>query len=157
MPDFSLVPIKLFHFIRISILENPSIIHSYLIFPHGFLAFIAGKLTGRRIGISLIAGPVETYCIGSSPIEKYFYCHPLPKLNFLGGFIVSILKKFDVNTEMEIFTKNYLVSKGIDEKIFILPHFVDDRFRPLDINKDFDVIFIRRLAAIKHIETLIKR
>jgi glycosyltransferase involved in cell wall biosynthesis len=157
LPNFLLGPIKLFHLIRLSMIEKPSLIHSYLLFPHGFLGFIAGKITRRTIGISLIAGPVETYSIGSSPIGRYSYCHPLPKLNFLGGIIVSILKKFDVITVTGTYTKNYLVSKGIDgKKIFILPHVVDDRFRPMNINKDYDVVFIGRLAAVKHVETLIK-
>jgi glycosyltransferase involved in cell wall biosynthesis len=151
-----MVPIKMFQLIWFSLIEKPSLIHSFLLFPHGYLAFIAGRLTGRKVGVSLIAGPVETYVLGSSPIGKYAYCHPLPQSNFFNNLILSILKRFDVITVTGTYTKNYLINKGIDEnKIFILPHIVDERFRPLDIEKDYDMIFVGRLASVKHIETLI--
>jgi glycosyltransferase involved in cell wall biosynthesis len=155
--SFLMVPIKLLQLIQSSLVEKPSLIHSYLLFPHGYLAFIAGKLTGRKVGVSLIAGPVETYIFGGSPIEAYAYCHPLPQSNLLNRAILSVLKRFDVITVTGTYTKNYLVSRGIDEnKIFILPHVVDERFRPLDIEKDYDVVFVGRLAPVKHVETLIR-
>lgn len=148
---------KLFQLIRSSLIEKPSLIHSFLLYPHGYLAFIAGKLTGRKIGVSLIAGPVETYILGGSPIGRYAYCYPLPQPNLLNRAILSILKRFDVITVTGTYTKNYLISKGIDKnKIFILPHVVDELFRPLDIEKDYDVIFVGRLAPVKHVEMLIQ-
>ena len=151
------VPIKLLQLLRASLVEKPSLIHSYLLFPHGYLAFIAGKLTGRKVGVSLIAGPVETYGLGGSPIGTYTYCYPLPQSNLLNRVILSVLKRFDVITVTGTYTKHYLVSKGIDEnKIFILPHVVDGRFQPLDIEKDYDVVFVGRLAPVKHVETLIR-
>lgn len=152
-----MVPIKLFQLIRSSLVKKPSLVHSYLLFPHGYLAFIAGKLTGRKVGVSLIAGPVETYIFGSSPIGKYAYCSPLPQSNLINRAILSILKRFDVITVTGAYTKKYLISKGIEEnRIFILPHVVDERFRPLDIKKDYDVVFVGRLAPVKHVETLIQ-
>jgi len=152
-----MVPIKLFQLIWSSLREKPSLIHSYLLFPHGYLAFIAGKLTGRKVGVSLIAGPVETYVLGSDPIGKYAYCRPLPQSNFFNVLVLSILKRFDIITVTGTYTKNYLISKGIDEsKLYILPHVVDERFRPLDIEKDYDVVFIGRLVPVKHVETLIR-
>lgn len=140
-----------------SLIEKPLLIHSYLLYPHGFLAFIAGKLTGRKVGVSLIAGPVETYLFGASPIEKYSYCHPLPPPDTTSRLILSILKRFDVITVTGTYTRNFLVSRGIDEhKIVIVPHVVDERFRPSDSKKDYDVLFVGRLEPVKHVETLIK-
>lgn len=150
------VPIKLVQLIWSSLVEKPSLIHSYLLFPHGYLAFIAGKLTGRKVGVSLIAGPVETYVFGGSPIGTYAYCHPLPPSNLLNRAILSVLRRFDVITVTGTYTKNYLIGKGIDEnKVFILPHVVDERFRSLDTEKDYDLVFVGRLAPVKHVETLI--
>lgn len=150
-------PIKMFQLLRLSLLRKPTLIHSYLLFPHGYLTFIAGKLTGRKVGVSLIAGPVEMYILGGSPPDKYVYSQPLPRLNILGYFIFSILKRFDVITVTGSYTKNFLIDKGIDEnKVFILPHVVDDRFKPLDILKDYDLVFVGRLAPVKHVETIIK-
>jgi len=157
IPDFFLVPIKLFQLIRISIMEKPSLIHGFLLFPHGYLALIAGKITGRKVGVSLIAGPVETYILGGSPIRKYSYCTVLPEFNILTHFIFFLLNKFDVITVTGNFTKKFLIEKGIDpKKIYILPHIVDDRFRPLNLRKKYDVIFVGRLAPVKHVEILIE-
>lgn len=153
---FFLAPIKLFHLIRISIKTKPSLIHGYLSFPHGYLALVAGKLTGRRVGVSMIAGPVETYTFGGSPINSFSYCRPLPVNGILSSAILYLLKRFDIITVTGTYTKKYLVDHGIAEDvIFILPHVVDDRFKPMPIDKDIDVVFVGRLAPVKHIETLI--
>lgn len=155
--SFLFAPQKLFQLVQLSLSEKPSLIHSYLLFPHGYLAFIAGKLTKNKVGVSLIAGPVETYIFGGSPIGKYAYCSSLPRSHILNKLILSILKRFDIITTTGSFTRNYLIDSGLEgKKIFILPHIVDDRFRPLDIKKDYDVIFVGRLAPVKHVETLIK-
>ncbi len=155
-----MIPIKLFQLVQLtwaSLIEKPSLVHSYLLFPYGYLALIAGKITGRQVGVSLIAGPVETYMLGGSPIGKYTYCRPLPQSSIFTRLTLPILQKFDIITVTGTYTKNYLVSKGIDEnKIFILPHVVDERFQPLDIEKDYDVVFVGRLAPVKHVETLIR-
>jgi glycosyltransferase involved in cell wall biosynthesis len=152
-----MVLIKGLHIMWYSLIEKPSLIHAYLLYPHGYLAFIAGKLTGRKVGVSLIAGPVETYLFGDNPIEKYAYCQPLPPSTTTNRLILSVLKRFDVITVTGTYTRNFLVSRGIDEhKIFILPHVVDERFRPLAIKKDYDVIYVGGLDPAKHVETVIK-
>lgn len=155
-----MAPIKLLQLVQLfcsSLIEKPLLVHSYLLFPYGYMALIAGKLTGRRVGVSLIAGPVETYMLGGSPVGKYTYCRPLPQSNFFTRLTLPLLRKYDIITVTGTYTKNYLISKGIDEnKIFLLPHVVDERFRPLNIEKDYDVVFIGRLAPVKHVETLIQ-
>ncbi|NQE53356.1 hypothetical protein C5S29_07165, partial [ANME-1 cluster archaeon GoMg3.2] len=101
-PNWSLkIPILALFFkfllmIYLSIQEKPALIHSYLSFPHGFLAFLVGKLTRRKVGVSLIAGPMELYVWGGSPVEKYAYTKPLPELPVKGRIILGILKRFDV-------------------------------------------------------------
>jgi glycosyltransferase involved in cell wall biosynthesis len=151
------VPIKLIRLLHLSLTKKPFLIHSYLLFPHGYLAFIAGKLTGKKVGVSLLAGPVEVYIFGGSPINKYKYCQPLPQLNIINKIVIHILKNFDVITVSGTYTKDFLIRNGVDnKKIFMLPHVVDERFRPLNIQKDYDIIFVGRLAPVKHIETLIQ-
>jgi glycosyltransferase involved in cell wall biosynthesis len=142
--------------IYLSIREKPTLVHAYLLLPHGILAFITGKLTRRKVGISLIAGPVELYTSGS-PVEKYTYTKSLPKLSLTGKIMLGILKRFDVITTTGSFTTRFLVEKRIDEnKIFILPHVVDERFEPVEIKREYDIIYVGRLAPVKHVETLIK-
>ncbi len=149
--------LKLYHLVRLALREKPVLIHSYKLFPHGYLAFIAGKLTGRNVGVSLIAGPVETYFFGNTPIAKYPYDRPLPQPSPTSVIRFSILKRFDVITVTGSYTKRFLVDHGVDEgKVFILPHSVDERFRVLGIEKDYDLVFVGRLASVKHIETIIR-
>ena len=143
--------------IHLSIREKPALVHAYLLFPHAYLAFLVGKSTRRKVGVSLIAGPMEFYALGGSPIDKYCYTKPLPKLPLHGKIIQKIVKTFDIITTTGSFTKHFLVHNGIGEhKIFILPHVVDDRFKPMDIQKEYDIVYIGRLAQVKHVETLIK-
>ena len=60
----------------------------------------------------------------------------IQKATTMNRLILSVLKRFDVITVTGTYTRNFLVSRGIDEhKIFILPHVVDERFRPLVYQK----------------------
>lgn len=150
-------PIRLGSMIRFSKMEKPILVHSYLLFPHGYLTFLAGKLTGRKIGVSLIAGPVEVFILGGSPIGNYAYCNPLPHLTIFCRLTLSLLKKFDIITVTGTYTRNFLISKGIESnKILVLPHVVDERFRPMDVEKEYDLVYIGRLTPVKHVETLIR-
>ena len=141
----------------LSIREKPVLIHGYLLFPHGMLAFLTGKLTRRKVGSSLIAGVRELFVFRGSSLGKYVYGKPLPKLSLEGKVIRAILKRFDIVTTTGNFTKKVLTNNGIEEdKIFVLPHVVDKRFKPMNIKKEYDVISIGRLSKEKHVETLIK-
>lgn len=147
---------KLFILVFLSIKENPNLIHGYLLFPDGIIAFLSGKFTFKRIGVSLVAGPVEFFILGTSPIEKYAYTKPLPKIYKIGKFLRIILKNFDIITVTGSFTKRFLMKNNIpNTKIFIMPSAVGNRFKPLNVPKEFDVIHVGRLAKVKHIENLI--
>jgi glycosyltransferase involved in cell wall biosynthesis len=76
----------------------------------------------------------------------------------MNRIILFLLKRFDVITVTGSYTRNYLISKGIDEgKIWILPHVVDEHFQPLStIKKEYDLIFIGRLVRVKHVETIVR-
>lgn len=148
---------KLFRLLRSSLRDQPSLVHGYLLFPHGYFALIAGKLTGRKTGVSLIAGPVETYIFGASPIKLYAYCNPLPPPGMVSRIILFFLHRFDIITVTGTYTKEFLIGRGFDpQRIFILPHVVDERFAPMKITKEFDLVSIGRLAPVKHVETFIR-
>ncbi len=157
LPAAVSVPLKFLHLARVAVSNRPSLIHSYLFFPHGYLALVAGKLTGRKTGLSMVAGPVEVYSFGGSPIGKYSYCHPLPPPDLGFRIRLYLLKKFDVITVTGSFTKKFLIDRGLDpSRIFVLPHVVDDRFRPSGADKDIDVVFVGRLTPVKHVETVVR-
>jgi len=144
--------------VYLSIKEKPALIHSYLLFPYGILVFLAGKLTRRKVGVSLIAGPVELYMLfGGSPIKKYAYNRPLPKISGIKKILLYITKKMDVITTTGNFTKIFLIKNGVPKnKIFIQFHAVDNKFKPSDTEKIYDVIYVGRLVKVKHVETLIR-
>lgn len=143
--------------IYLSIHEKPELIHGYLLFPHGILAIAVGMLTRKKVGVSLIAGPVELYAPGKSPIGKYSYCKPLPPLNFMAKTMIHLLGKCEIITVTGNYTRSFLINKGLKkDKIVVLPHAVTDNFRPISIAKEYDIVFVGRLAAVKHIEMLIK-
>lgn len=143
--------------IYLSIKEKPSLVHGYLLFPHGILAFITGKLTRKKVGVSLIAGPVELYVLGGSPINKYAYCRQLPKFSLLAKILLKLINKCDIITVTGNYTKQFLISNKVAEnKIFILPHVVGKSFKPLNFKKEYDLISIGGLAPVKHVEVLIK-
>jgi glycosyltransferase involved in cell wall biosynthesis len=142
--------------IYLSIHEKPAFIQGYLLFPHALMAFFVGKLTCRKIGISLLAGPVELYAIGS-PIGAYSYCNSLPNLNTKAKMFSYVLTKSDFITVTGSYTKDFLISIGIDEnKIFVLPHVIDNRFESKDVDKEYDLIYVGRLAKVKHVDILLK-
>ena len=64
-----LAPVAIVHefftLLRLSVFRRPNCILGHLLFPHGLMAFVVGKLTRRRIILSLIAGPIELYALGS--------------------------------------------------------------------------------------------
>jgi glycosyltransferase involved in cell wall biosynthesis len=150
--------VKFFLMIKLSIKEKPVLIHGFLLFPHGLLAFICGKITRKPVGISLIAGPAELYINRNNKVNigKLPYGKPMPKLSNSGKVLLFILKKTNIITVTGNFTRSFLMDKGIDGgKIMILPHYVDQSFRPLGLQKKFDVISVGRLSIEKNLETLI--
>lgn len=156
-PSLVAIPGKLIYIVWYSIIEKPALIHSFLFFPHGLIALIAGKLTRRKTGLSLIAGPVELHSVGGSPLGTYSYCRPLPAPNLKSRVIVSLLKQFDVITVPGSFSREYLLARGLDaSKVFTVHHVIDDQFRPMNLVKDLDVVYVGRLAPVKHIETFIQ-
>lgn len=149
--------IKFWLLLFLSILKKPSLIHSYLLFPHGYLALLVAKLTRKKTGISLIAGPVELYSFGGSPIGKYAYTKPLPKLNSIGKFNRNLIKFFDKIVVAGSFSKDYLLGLGIaDNKIVIIPYIVlGENLKQLNIEKMYDLIYVGRLVKVKHVETIL--
>jgi len=138
--------------------EKPILIHGYLLFPYGIMSYLVGKLNGIKIGLSLIAGPVELFMpFGGSPIGKYAYKSTLPRISGINRILLYITQNMDFITTTGSFTQKFLISNKVSKhKIFIIPHIVDDRFMPLNAEKKYDVIYIGRLAKVKHVETFVR-
>jgi glycosyltransferase involved in cell wall biosynthesis len=137
----------------LSLSKRPHYMHSYLLFPHGVITFIAAKLTRRRVGISLIAGRIELYALGS-PLGV----DTKGRLPGLGKLFLFVLKHCDTVTATGSVTRDFLVSHGLEEdKVFVLHHAVSgERFHPMDIQRSYDVVSVGRLAAVKHVEVVLR-
>lgn len=136
-------------------------VHSYLLYPHGFFALIIGFLFKIPVGVSLIAGPVEVFDPGKSPIWKFRYdCDLNMPTSVVAKIVIMYLSKFTAITTTGSYTTNFLIKNcGLDEnKIFNLPH-VTDYILYLEANKSekyYDIGTIARLAPVKHIEVFIE-
>ena len=152
--SFLKVIYKLIIMLYLSLFKKPDVIHSYLLFPHGIIAFIVSKLTRKPIGISLIAGPVELYSLGGSPLG--IKC--TESLPWFGKILLKILKRCNFITTTGSFTTNFLVGLGIEKnKIYIMPHvIIGDKLCQINIPKKYDVISVGRLAPVKHVDILLK-
>ncbi|MCO5383590.1 MAG: glycosyltransferase [Methanosarcina barkeri] len=90
-------------------------------------------------------------------MNTYAYCNPLPKLSLLGEISKWVLDNCDTITVTGNYSKKFLNSIGVNEsKIFVLPHVIDERFKSKSVSKEYDLIYVGRLAPVKHVETLIK-
>lgn len=137
----------------LSLSKKPHYMHSYLLFPHGVITLIAAKLTKRRVGISLLAGPIELYALGS-PLGT----DTRGRLPALGKLFLFVLKHCDIVTTTGSVTGRFLISHGLKEdKILVLHHAVSaERFHPMDIPRSYDVVSVGRLAAVKHVDVVLR-
>ena len=136
----------------LSIFRKPASVSGYLLFPHGLIAFVIGKLTGRPIILSLIAGPYELYTKGS--FEGFDFRNPPP---WYGRLFLKLLKHSAIVTTTGTFTKEFLLRQGIEaDKIYPLVNPPNEsRFYPASLPKRYDVVAVSSLILIKHIEVLL--
>ena len=142
--------------IILSVYKNPDIILGFLLFPHGLILLLTGIFTHKKTAIVLIAGPLEVYEFGTSPIGKYPYNEPLPPLKKKEKVVIKVLNLFNHIIVAGSFTKNFLTINGISgKKIFIIPYSIDKNENVISNNKIYDLIYIGRIEPVKHVETLI--
>lgn len=149
--------IKFLMLIRLAFEEKPFLLLSYKVYPHGLMAFLAGKIAGVPTGISLIGGPVEILDVGIPAVDTYAYTGEIPRMSATGRILLPILKTFDLITVTGQYTRNFLVENGISpKKVVIMPHIVENSIRPREREKKFDILTLARLEPVKHIEVLIR-
>lgn len=149
--------IKLLILIRLAFEEKPSLLLSFKMYPHGILAFLAGKITGVTTGVSLIGGPVEVLDVGIPAVETFAYTGGIPGISKTGRILLPILRTFDIITVTGQYTRNFLLENGISsKKIVIVPHIVENSIHSKEREKRFDILTVARLEPVKHIEVLIQ-
>lgn len=130
----------LWHFLLvffIAIIKKPDAIVGFYIFPHALYAFICGKIL-RKPAIACIVD--------------------WPGIWHLKRRLIPMLKHCDVITTTGTKTQEFLLKQGVNKKkLFILPDSIDiERFKPLFLPKNYDIIFMGRIAPAKNVDTLLR-
>jgi len=144
---------EFFTLLRLSLLAKPRCILGYLLFPHGLMAFVVAKVTGRRAIPSLIAGPVELY--GGGTVRGIQFTRRLPRL---GVALLKMLKHSAAVITIGSFTKAFLVGQGVEEaRVYpVIGPPIPSRLRPMQSRKVYDVVSVGRLVPVKHVEVLLR-
>lgn len=138
--------------LRLSKSIRPHCIVGHKLFPHALIAFLAAKVTGRPLVISLIAGPVELHSLANRigvDIKS--------PLSFKGKMLMRILAESEAVVTTGSVTKDFLVRNGLKEdRVFAIIHTPESsEYGPAGTDKDYDVISVGRLAAVKHTEVIL--
>jgi glycosyltransferase involved in cell wall biosynthesis len=158
---FMLVIYKILLGLAIGFFKNVDYIHSYLLFPHGLFALLVAKILRKKVGVTIIAGPIEVFIKRNVTSQNYSYNKPLPQLTLSARFQLALLKKYDVITCSGSFTKKTLIGYGVDpDKITIVQHMIPQSIVTSEhvpfSKKHIDILYLGRLAKLKHVETIIK-
>jgi glycosyltransferase involved in cell wall biosynthesis len=118
-----------------------SFILAYHVIPHAFFAFIASVITRRP------------FIVGQTGIKV----QGLSEKKLFGKIILFILKKASYLNVPGNFSRNHWINKGIVEnKINLLHSTIDtDYYVNTNSKKEFDFIFLGRLAEEKNIQLII--
>jgi len=130
---------KLFNIIKFG--KNADIIWAFYLIPHGINAIVAGKIIKKPVGVSIIGTDLNVH------LESWY-----------GKMLAKILNFADIITVTGTRSKKILINKGINSsKIQILPNAIDtDRFKPLNLKKIYDLIFVGRLVPVKNVDKIIR-
>lgn len=133
---------------------RPSIVMGIYMMPHGLLAYLLGRLTGRGVCIHVIGGPREIID-GGHWLDQWQVPRPSKRLERL---YLAILRRTDVVMVVGTETKRYLVDHGLSaERIYVMSSKIDaGRFRPAASPCDYDLILAAQLIARKRVDVFLR-
>jgi len=123
--------------------EKPDAIYGIYLIPYGLLAWLLGKLMGKKVVISLIGTDLN------KDVLEYAYA---PLLRW-------VLRRTDAVTVFDEAARQKLLALGFDpRRVFVLPHGVEvGRFVRLpDLPQDIDAVFVGYLWALKEVGRLLQ-
>jgi glycosyltransferase involved in cell wall biosynthesis len=133
---------------------RPSVVMGFYMMPHGLIAYLLGRMTGRCVCIHVIGGPREVidggYWIDQWPVRK-----PSKRLERL---YLSILRRTDAVMVVGTQTQRYLQSQGVAaDRIHVMSSKVEARrFRPVSQRHDYDLILTAQLIARKRVDLFLR-
>lgn len=137
------------HIEKISIVRNHikthqiDVIISYLLPPHGYIAWTVAKITGVKWIHAIIAGHREIWVNGK----------------FMTKVHLRMLRSASLISVMGGQTKDYLVKNGMDShKISIIPNAIDaEEFLPPPQKEiEYDILYAGRIDANKNLPLLLR-
>ena len=132
-----------------------SVVMGIYMMPHGLLAYLLGRLTGRHVCIHVIGGPKEVMD-GGYWLDQWPVTRPSRRIEAL---YLQVLRRTDAVMVVGSETKKYLVRGGVDaDRIHVMSSKIDARrFRPLpDTQYDYDLILTAQLIARKRVDLFLR-
>ncbi len=132
---------------------RPSIVMGVYMMPHGLLAYLLARATGRRLWLHVIGGPGEVRD-GGYWVDQWRAPHPGLERLFL-----KILKSAEVVMVVGTESKKYLASRGVDpDRIHVMSQKIDARrFQPVpNDRRDYDLLITAQLIQRKRVDLFLR-
>lgn len=132
---------------------RPAVVMGVYMTPHGLIAYLLARMTGRSLWIHVIGGPGEVMD-GGYWVDQWQV--PRPGLERL---YLAVLRRADVVMVVGTETKRYLASQGVDaDRIHVMSQKIDSRrFRPVpDARRDYDLIITAQLISRKRVDLFLR-
>lgn len=137
----------------LAISDHPTHLAGYKLLPHGLMALLIAKLTHKPIIVSLIAGPVELYGMGSL-LNVDLDREP----GWLARTLLKVLGHCNLIIVNNSSARDFLISHDLDPgRVVFVPQVIDlQDYYPIPAAKTWDVISLGRLDREKHVEIIIQ-
>jgi glycosyltransferase involved in cell wall biosynthesis len=133
---------------------RPSVVIGIYMMPHGLIAYLLGRITGRQVCIHVIGGPGEVIDGG------YWVDEVRRPRKYLERLYLAILRRTDFVMVVGSETKRYLTSQGVSaDRIHLMSSKIDThRFRPVSeaAQCDYDLILTAQLIARKRVDLFLR-
>jgi glycosyltransferase involved in cell wall biosynthesis len=132
---------------------RPSVVMGVYMTPHGLIAYLLGRITGRCVCIHVIGGPGE---IRDGGYWVHQWRVPHPRLERL---YLEALRRTELVMVVGTETKRYLERHGVAaDRIRLMSSKIDThRFRPLPgTRRDYDLILSGQLIARKRVDLFLR-
>jgi glycosyltransferase involved in cell wall biosynthesis len=148
---------KFYMVFYLAVFKKPDLLMGYSFTPHGINAAIIGRILNIPSCIHVI-GSIPSIEGGGITCGNNIFLKTLKKSCFLENILLGIAKWSKLITVTGSHTKDYLISRGINEKnIEILSSTVDTgRFHPVQAEKEYDVITMSELIPSKRIDVFLE-
>jgi glycosyltransferase involved in cell wall biosynthesis len=132
---------------------RPSMVMGIYMTPHGLLAYLLGRLTGRCVCIHVIGGPGEV-------MDGGYWVHQWQaRRPGLERLYLKVLRRADIVMVVGTETKRYLERHGVAaDRIRLMSSKIDSRrFCPMpDVPRDYDLICTGQLIARKRVDLFLR-